>query len=68
MVVAPFIRVLGRRIYAAIFSFCAGVIPPLPMFGRSLLLDLPGQSGDHQLMNHEVFYWKREQADAGMSL
>jgi hypothetical protein len=25
------------RIHAAIFSFCAGVMPPMPMFGRSLL-------------------------------
>lgn len=31
----PFLRGLGRRIYAAIFSFCADVIPPLPMLGRS---------------------------------
>ena len=37
VVIPPFLRGLGRRIYAAIFSFCAGVIPPLPMFGRSLL-------------------------------
>lgn len=36
-VIPPFLRGLGRRIYAAIFSFCAGVIPPLPMFGRSWL-------------------------------
>ena len=25
------------RTYAAIFSFCAGVMPPMPMLGRSLL-------------------------------
>jgi molecular chaperone HscC len=36
-VIPPFLWGLGRRIYAAILSFCAGVIPPLPMFGRSLL-------------------------------
>ncbi|THF71286.1 MAG: hypothetical protein E8G75_12225 [Sulfitobacter sp. SK025] len=36
-VIPPFLRGLGRRIYAAILSFWAGVIPPLPMFGRSLL-------------------------------
>jgi len=36
-VIPPFLRGLGRRIYAAILSFCAGVIPPLPMLGRSLL-------------------------------
>ncbi|QKS09519.1 DEAD/DEAH box helicase family protein [Pseudosulfitobacter pseudonitzschiae] len=34
-VIPPFLRGLGRRIYAAILSFWAGVIPPLPMFGRS---------------------------------
>ena len=34
-VIPPFLRGLGRRIYAAIFSFWAGVIPPLPMLGRS---------------------------------
>ena len=30
---------VGRfgRIYAACLSFCAGVIPPIPMLGRSLL-------------------------------
>ena len=36
-VIPPFLRGLGRRIYAAIFSFCAGVIPPLPMLGLSWL-------------------------------
>lgn len=35
LVIPPFLRGLGRRIYAAIFSFWAGVIPPLPMLGRS---------------------------------
>jgi len=25
------------RIHAACLSFCVGVIPPVPMFGRSLL-------------------------------
>ena len=30
-------------------------------------LDLPGKSGEHQLRNQEVFYGKREQADAGIS-
>ena len=33
----PFLAWCVRRIYAAIFSFCAGVMPPIPMFGRSLL-------------------------------
>lgn len=37
MVIPPFLRGPGRRIYAAIASFWAGVIPPLPMLGRSLL-------------------------------
>ncbi|MGR3761080.1 hypothetical protein ACUXV3_13275 [Roseobacteraceae bacterium NS-SX3] len=36
-VIPPFLRGLGRRIYAAILSFWAGVIPPLPILGRSLL-------------------------------
>src|SRR6056297_1073581 len=36
-VIPPFLRGLGRRIYAAILSFWAGVIPPLPMLGRSWL-------------------------------
>jgi len=35
LVIPPFLRGLGRRIYAAIFSFWAGVIPPLPILGRS---------------------------------
>ena len=26
-----------RRTYAAIFSFCSGVMPPMPRMGRSLL-------------------------------
>lgn len=30
-------------------------------------MDLPGKSGEHQLRNQEVFYGKREQADAGIS-
>ncbi|WP_390625183.1 transposase [Falsirhodobacter algicola] len=30
-------------------------------------LDLPGKCGEHQLMNQEVFYGKREQTDAGVS-
>ena len=33
----PFLTGCSRRIYAAIFSFWAGVMPPMPMFGRSLL-------------------------------
>ena len=36
-VIPPFLRGLGRRIYAAILSFWAGVIPPLPIFRRSVL-------------------------------
>jgi hypothetical protein len=34
--------------------------------GIQLHLDLPGKSGEHQLRNQEVFYGKREQADAGV--
>ena len=33
-VIPPFLRGLGRRIYAAILSFWAGVMPPLPMLSR----------------------------------
>lgn len=36
-VIPPFLTELHRRIHAAIFSFCAGVMPPMPMLGRSLL-------------------------------
>jgi hypothetical protein len=31
------------------------------------ILDLPGESGEHQLRNQEVFHGKREQTDAGVS-
>ena len=37
MVILPFLTGRRRRTYAAIFSFIAGVIPPMPIFGRSLL-------------------------------
>ena len=37
MVIPPFLTGFARRIYAANFSFCAGVMPPMPMLGRSLL-------------------------------
>ena len=36
-VIPPFLTGCVRRTYAAIFSFWAGVMPPMPMFGRSLL-------------------------------
>ncbi len=36
-VILPFLTGRGRRTYAAIFSFIAGVMPPMPIFGRSLL-------------------------------
>src|SRR6056297_2197147 len=36
-VIPSFLRGHGRRIYAAILSFWACVIPPLPMLGRSWL-------------------------------
>jgi hypothetical protein len=36
-VVPPFLTGCIRRIHTAIFSFWVGVMPPLPMFGRSLL-------------------------------
>jgi hypothetical protein len=37
MVIPPFLAGCGHRTHAAIFSFWAGVMPPMPMFGRSLL-------------------------------
>ena len=36
-VIPPFLTGPVCRIHAARFSFCAGVIPPMPIFGRSLL-------------------------------
>ena len=36
-VIPPFLAGCIRRIHAAIFSFWAGVMPPMPMVGRSLL-------------------------------
>ena len=36
-VISPFVVVLKSRAYAARFSFMAGVIPPMPIWGRSLL-------------------------------
>ena len=36
-VIPPFLTGFGSRIHAAIFSFCAGVIPPMPILGLSLL-------------------------------
>jgi integrase len=36
-VIPPFLTGCIRRIYAALFSFWAGVMPPMPMLGRSLL-------------------------------
>ena len=36
-VIPPFLMGPSRRTQAADFSFMAGVMPPLPMLGRSLL-------------------------------
>jgi DNA-binding transcriptional MerR regulator len=36
-VIPPFLTGLRSRNHAAIFSFCAGVMPPMPILGRSLL-------------------------------
>jgi len=36
-VILPVLTGRGRRAHAAIFSFMAGVTPPMPMLGRSLL-------------------------------
>ena len=33
----PFLTGCIRRVYATTFSFCAGVMPLMPMFRRSLL-------------------------------
>jgi hypothetical protein len=35
-VIPPFLAGCGCRTYAAIFSFMAGVMPPMPIFGRSV--------------------------------
>ena len=37
LVIPPFLMGSSRRIQAAVFSFMAGVMPPMPMLGRSLL-------------------------------
>jgi hypothetical protein len=37
LVIPPILMGLSRRIHAAVFSFIAGVIPPMTMLGRSLL-------------------------------
>jgi len=36
-VIIPFLTGYGRRTYAAILSFWAGVMLPMPILGRSLL-------------------------------
>ena len=36
-VILPFLVTLQSRAYAACLRFIAGVIPPMPMLGRSLL-------------------------------
>jgi hypothetical protein len=36
-VIPPFLMGPSRRIQAAVFSFMAGVMPPIPILGRSLL-------------------------------
>ena len=36
-VIPPFLTGLFGRIYAAIANFWAGVMPPMPILGRSLL-------------------------------
>jgi hypothetical protein len=36
-VIPPFLMGSSRRFHAAVFSFIAGVMPPMPMLGRSLL-------------------------------
>jgi site-specific DNA recombinase len=36
-VIPPFLMGLSCRVHAAVFSFIAGVMPPMPMLGRTLL-------------------------------
>jgi hypothetical protein len=36
-IIRPFVTGCSRKTYAAIFNFWAGVMLPMPMFGRSLL-------------------------------
>lgn len=38
MVIPPFLTGLFSRIHAAIFIFCAGVMPPMPILGRSFVV------------------------------
>jgi len=37
LVISPFLMGSSRRIQAADFSFIAGVMPPMPKLGRTLL-------------------------------
>ncbi|MBU2865869.1 methyl-accepting chemotaxis protein [Pacificibacter marinus] len=37
VVIPPFLMGSSHRIHAAVFNFIAGVMPPMPMLGRSLL-------------------------------
>lgn len=37
-VIPPFLAGLRSRRHAAIFSFCAGVMPPMPILGRSFVI------------------------------
>jgi hypothetical protein len=43
-VIPPFLTGCIHRTYAAIFSFYAGVMPPMPVLGRSLLLAVPSRT------------------------
>ena len=38
VVIPPFLTGFARRIYAANFSFCAGVMPPMPMLGAFVVV------------------------------
>ena len=58
------------RMSDELFSKLAGRYLELRSQGYTLRredVDFPGKSGEHQLRNQEVFYGKREQADAGIS-
>ena len=45
----------SRRIHAAVLSFVAGVMPPMPMLGRSLLLDVQVNALGPREPAHEPF-------------
>ena len=69
-VIFPFLAGCGRRIYAAIFSFMAGVMPPMPMLGRLLWIahtgcpwrDLPSEFGGWNTVFIRFHRWVKTDA------